>query len=78
MKRERNRVQDVVLMNLNHKINRKSMIDVEINRICQEAHECENILLYDKMLELLGRYEDAFTETVKTPVGETVLRFVGL
>lgn len=76
--RRRNRVQDVVLMDLHHKINRKSMIDAEINRICQEAQECKNILSYDGMLELLARHEDAFTETVKAPVGGTVCRFVGL
>lgn len=68
MKRIRQKVLDIKLASLNHKINRKAMILNEID-FCS--------YLYNDY-KVIDKLEEAFTETVKMPVGGYVRRYINL
>lgn len=66
MKRERTACSDVILKSVDHKINRKAMIEREIAFASWRG------------TEYIDKCEEAFAETVKTPVGGAVRRYIGL
>ena len=66
--RTRQKVSDVKIISLNHKINRKAAIDRDI---AWAVYNGADISVIDKLV-------DSFWETVSTPVGGTVSRYWGL
>ena len=69
---------DVIIANLNHKINRKAMIarmiDEQWDRASEEHYE--NWILEDEYIEKALACEQAFAETLETPVGGAVSRYI--
>lgn len=66
--RIREKVSDVKIISLNHKINRKAAIDRDINWAVYN----------DADMSVVEKLVDSFWETVSTPVGGTVSRYWGL
>lgn len=66
--RTRQKVNDVKIISLNHKINRKAAIDKDIS---WAVYNGADISVIEKLV-------DSFWETVLTPVGGTVSRYWGL
>ena len=75
--RKRQKVTDVKLMSVNHKINRKQMIQKELDYFYKDLADPKNSN-FGQTLKTVDRLEDAFLETVKTPVGGYVARFICL
>lgn len=75
--RYRQKDTDVKLTSVNHKINRKAMIQKELDYFYKEYFDLENSNC-DQTLKYIDRLEDAFSETVKTPIGSYVTRFICL
>ena len=76
--RRREMKTDVRLMDLNHKINRKAMLADIAHDYYTEANEYhyENWMLEDECLRKGNRYMEAFDQTLATPVGGYVDRYV--
>ena len=66
--RTRQPYSDVKLVSLDHKINRKAMI----------LREYDFAYRNEAFQETLNKIEDAFDETIKTPVGDMVRRHINL
>lgn len=66
--RTRQKVSDVKIISLNHKINRKAAIDKDI---AWAVYNGADMSVIDKLV-------DSFWETVSTPVGGTVSRYWNL
>lgn len=73
--RERITNHDVVLKDINHKINRKAMIASAI-RFYDFASDNSNWLYTEEMQRKVLLCEEAFSETVRTPVGGCVRRYI--
>lgn len=66
--RTRQKVSDVKIISLNHKINRKAAIDRDI---AWAVYNGADVSVVEKLV-------DSFWETVSTPVGGTVSRYWNL
>lgn len=66
----------VKLNSLNYKINRKAMLFNQYNFYYDLYHEEDNWMLEDKYKEKMFAIEEAIEETVATPVGGYVRRYV--
>lgn len=74
--RKRAQSTKVRLNSLNHKINRKAMLAEGANRAHDVAYSEENWVLADAALEAGMAYEEYFEETLRTPVGGYVSRYL--
>lgn len=66
--RIREKTSDVILISLNHKINRKAAIDRDITWAVYNGAD----------MSVVEKLVDSFWETVSTPVGGTVSRYWNL
>lgn len=67
---------ELTLVSLNHKINRKAMLLAGSKRAFGAALSEDNWLLADAALEAGKAYEEYLEETVRTPVGGKVSRYL--
>lgn len=68
--------QEIRLNSLNHKINRKAMLFAGMERAYKGSCFEENWMLADEMFEAGMAYERYFCETLRTPVGGMVSRYL--
>ena len=71
-------MKNVRLMDLNHKINRKAMLTSVAQSYYSKANEkhYENWMLEDECIRKGNAYQEAFAQTLATPVGGYVDRYV--
>ena len=77
--RGRNTVSnDIKLASLHHKINRKAMLLSTAQYYFNEAdgYHYDNWMLEDQCIERGSRYIEAFNQTLSTPVGGYVDRYI--
>lgn len=68
---------EIEIVDLNHKINRKMMLDRLASAYWHEANSWhyDNWMKEDECKEKALRYEEMFEETLRTPVGGRVSRY---
>lgn len=66
----------ITLTSLNHKINRKAMVQNHLNDMYQDMFEETNPLIEENISNAIWKQEDIYRELVSTPVGGHSMRCI--